>query len=628
MHVPGVELPLRDGKLNAHITVMRPDDIAKIGGADKITERGHVFTYSLGATKSVKPNNWDGVGRVWYVTVKSPELEALRRSYGLSSLPNDGKHDLHVTTAIRKKMVTQNNSVSKAAKVCLAEQTVPDKLPGGEADGLPDSDFDAGELAMGVEDEKEHTDDPALAKEIAKDHLKGERPDYYTALKRLEKKSAEDMKLTPRFAPGADPAVAQAAETGFMDSFAPQPVRPGIVETAARAAGPTALAAYSHLPRIRGLDSAVGGAVGALGGLGVEATRRAFGKKTKNSLMDYLRSAAVGGVAGAGAGNLIGDRARRYVSNTLIPMSYSSHDPMKDPVQTSVSPLQRLLPADFRQFWDAAVLDRPAHIARFQELSRGTPPLLPNGEPDLSALRKQTQQAFKNDPRNSARVELIRRELGVHTDDPVNDVWARQPDGSYSLNPEKADIGRYLPLITGQVPENGLAKRPLDVLRQAGSDSGAEVDSLMRRVVGGQIPRLTVTGSTPNPDPNKTPAAKLMATVRDRWDYTLDPRERDYLQQGLLRAARDREWARQPVPADMVDDYTQQDTTNADLLGRLLGRQGMDWLADEHPWVHQHLALDPIVNKPEDVQSSGMVDNYRLRPLTAAGMPYPAQSKR
>lgn len=178
------------------------------------------------------------------------------------------------------------------------------------------------------------------------------------------------------------------------------------------------------------------------------------------------------------------------------------------------------------------------------------------------------------------------------------------------------------------MPENGLAKRPLDVLRQAGSDSGAEVDSLMRRVVGGQIPRLTVTGSTPNPDPNKTPAAKLMATVRDRWDYTLDPRERDYLQQGLLRAARDREWARQPVPADMVDDYTQQDTTNADLLGRLLGRQGMDWLADEHPWVHQHLALDPIVNKPEDVQSSGMVDNYRLRPLTAAGMPYPAQSKR
>ena len=35
----------------------------------------------------------------------------------------------------------------------------------------PDEDFDPEELRMGIEDEREHTDDMELAKSIAKDHL-------------------------------------------------------------------------------------------------------------------------------------------------------------------------------------------------------------------------------------------------------------------------------------------------------------------------------------------------------------------------------------------------------------------------------------------------------------------------
>lgn len=61
-------------------------------------------------------------------------------------------------------------------------------LTGGRGDCLPDSDFDARDLADGIEHELEHVNakDRAIAKEIAKDHL-AEDPDYYRKLKQIEK---------------------------------------------------------------------------------------------------------------------------------------------------------------------------------------------------------------------------------------------------------------------------------------------------------------------------------------------------------------------------------------------------------------------------------------------------------
>ncbi len=50
---------------------------------------------------------------------------------------------------------------------------------------ISDKDYNPNELQMGVEIEKEHTDNPNIAKEIAKDHL-AECPDYYTRLKKIE----------------------------------------------------------------------------------------------------------------------------------------------------------------------------------------------------------------------------------------------------------------------------------------------------------------------------------------------------------------------------------------------------------------------------------------------------------
>lgn len=66
-------------------------------------------------------------------------------------------------------------------------KTAGDLIPGGKADDKPDSAFNAAQLAQGVKVEMEHTDNPRLAKEIARDHLE-EFGNYYTALDKMEKR--------------------------------------------------------------------------------------------------------------------------------------------------------------------------------------------------------------------------------------------------------------------------------------------------------------------------------------------------------------------------------------------------------------------------------------------------------
>lgn len=109
----GAEMPLKNGQYNAHITVMSPDDIEQIGGPDRITERGHQFHYTLGPVQVVEPDGWDDMDRAWFIQVHSPELERLRRSYGLSSLPKQDRYRFHITFAVRRRKVLGRNPVEK-----------------------------------------------------------------------------------------------------------------------------------------------------------------------------------------------------------------------------------------------------------------------------------------------------------------------------------------------------------------------------------------------------------------------------------------------------------------------------------------------------------------------------------
>ena len=60
-----------------------------------------------------------------------------------------------------------------------------DKVPGGLADKGPPKGVNPEQVAKGVKVEMEHTDDPAIAREIAHDHLT-EDPKYYDKLETIE----------------------------------------------------------------------------------------------------------------------------------------------------------------------------------------------------------------------------------------------------------------------------------------------------------------------------------------------------------------------------------------------------------------------------------------------------------
>ena len=72
-----------------------------------------------------------------------------------------------------------------------------DLIPGGLADDMLDSKFPEDQMEKGIEVEYEHTDDPAIAKEIAKDHLV-EDDEYYDYLEDMEELMKESSINTER----------------------------------------------------------------------------------------------------------------------------------------------------------------------------------------------------------------------------------------------------------------------------------------------------------------------------------------------------------------------------------------------------------------------------------------------
>lgn len=76
---------------------------------------------------------------------------------------------------------------AEATKRTPADKRHHDRLPGGRADRMVPSDFDARALARGARHEREHTSDPGIAREIAMDHLAEDPAAYeHDAAKALE----------------------------------------------------------------------------------------------------------------------------------------------------------------------------------------------------------------------------------------------------------------------------------------------------------------------------------------------------------------------------------------------------------------------------------------------------------
>jgi acylphosphatase len=82
------------------IPIMSPTELSKVGGPDKVTERGHSFQYTLGPVRSNDPGK-DGLSKTWYIQIFSPELKKLRHSYGLEPYIK-GTHCFQLPIAVRK----------------------------------------------------------------------------------------------------------------------------------------------------------------------------------------------------------------------------------------------------------------------------------------------------------------------------------------------------------------------------------------------------------------------------------------------------------------------------------------------------------------------------------------------
>lgn len=106
LDAPGIEMPpgCDGGRFNAHISVIRKEELDRIGGPAALTERGHHYHYTLGRLQTVRPTGWPEMSRVWMFLVHSPELKQLRVSKGLPPLP-DGDKPFHLTVAVRRKGV-------------------------------------------------------------------------------------------------------------------------------------------------------------------------------------------------------------------------------------------------------------------------------------------------------------------------------------------------------------------------------------------------------------------------------------------------------------------------------------------------------------------------------------------
>jgi len=81
------------------------------------------------------------------------------------------------------------------------DKEIDDKLKGGEADNVPEDKVNKTQLDKGQKVEMEHTDNPEIAREIARDHLAEELKDgkekedqtYYTDLAKMHKDSVYDL---------------------------------------------------------------------------------------------------------------------------------------------------------------------------------------------------------------------------------------------------------------------------------------------------------------------------------------------------------------------------------------------------------------------------------------------------
>jgi len=123
---PGAEFVVRNNRTECAIKVMTKEEVDKLGGTSHITERGHSYHYTLGPIVEL-PATGD-YDKLWAISIKSDDLESIRRSYGLETSPQLG---FYIPVGCKKKKVTEDNEVSKLAGVAEDPMYLHSYIPSG-----------------------------------------------------------------------------------------------------------------------------------------------------------------------------------------------------------------------------------------------------------------------------------------------------------------------------------------------------------------------------------------------------------------------------------------------------------------------------------------------------------------
>jgi len=316
----------------------------------------------------------------------------------------------------------------------------------------------------------------------------------------------------------------------------------------------------AQLPGVHPKDMLLGAALG--GGAGILYDTLAAKPENEKRLPKALKRILGGAAIGAAGANVVGDRARRYITNTQLPFGYG----------TSGS----VLPKSFKQFWEGAVLDKPSFDpAAVQEIVNSRP------------YNKQYGAIVQN--MLGARRELLRRTFGVHGNNPDTDFWQKNkgtggPD-YYSLNEARKDYPQlvkdlFLPTRLSKPPQS-LFAAPGKAVAQENTAAGwintelFGADSLL----GGQQVSLQPAGK------------KFKGRVLDRYDVTPTKQDIAELKNAVLSGKiLDPKWR----AAKRTDSGYYAGHTNSSYIKSLLARLLVDnVLAEEHPWVSQSFTMQP-----------------------------------
>ena len=107
---PGAEFVVRNNRTESAIKVMTKEEVDKLGGTSHISERGHSYHYTLGPIVELPASG--EYDKLWAISIKSNDLEDIRKSYGLEASPQLG---FYIPVGCKKNKVTEDNKVSKLA---------------------------------------------------------------------------------------------------------------------------------------------------------------------------------------------------------------------------------------------------------------------------------------------------------------------------------------------------------------------------------------------------------------------------------------------------------------------------------------------------------------------------------